>query len=518
MRLARWIGIAAIGIAATSLPGVGCGADDDGPGPGTWDEILIEQSGTARVDLVVLVDNSGSMSQEQAALTARFPELIEELVDPRGEDHDPVEDLRIAVVSSDMGTMGLTVPTCRDSADGDDGCFMHEPSPPAGGCAATYPRFLSRGPGDDSYTAFAMGNDFACIATLGTAGCGFEQQFKAMHKAVADNALPGRCNEGFLRPDSLLGLIFVTDEEDCSVDPAHPEMFDTALADTLGHLNVRCARHPENVETVETYVARFRALRPDRPHSIVMGMIVGVPPDAPQCNGSGDQLAGCLALEAMIPRFNAAGDGVEPSCDTPMGKAYPPVRFVQLAQSWGNGAYVGSICREDWSGPLRAITDKLVGRLPSACFARALPADARNPCMAGCILIERLSDTRGCEVDPTCPESWCATASSDQAFALAPCENPVTGDTCEPLKRDLGLVAVAGGSQVRECLVRQAPRLDADPSAGVLCSTAMQTGWYYRATGTDGPGDPPCPQLVLSRGTEASLLEPGSTGLFRCPR
>jgi hypothetical protein len=295
-------------------------------------------------------------------------------------------------------------------------------------------------------------------------------------------------------------------------------MFDTALADTLGHLNVRCARHPENVETVETYVARFRALRPDRPHSIVMGMIVGVPPDAPQCNGSGDQLAGCLALEAMIPRFNAAGDGVEPSCDTPMGKAYPPVRFVQLAQSWGNGAYVGSICREDWSGPLRAITDKLVGRLPSACFARALPADARNPCMAGCILIERLSDTRGCEVDPTCPESWCATASSDQAFALAPCENPVTGDTCEPLKRDLGLVAVAGGSQVRECLVRQAPRLDADPSAGVLCSTAMQTGWYYRATGTDGPGDPPCPQLVLSRGTEASLLEPGSTGLFRCPR
>ena len=47
-----------------------------------------------------------------------------------------------------------------------------------------------------------MSSDFACLATLGTGGCGFEQQLKAVRKALTIHA--DGANAGFVRDDSLL--------------------------------------------------------------------------------------------------------------------------------------------------------------------------------------------------------------------------------------------------------------------------------------------------------------------------
>ena len=62
-----------------------------------------------------------------------------------------------------------------------------------------------------------------CIAALGEDGCGFEQQLLSVtHALGADNfdatgrPQPPQENEGFLRDDAYLAIIFITNEDDCS--------------------------------------------------------------------------------------------------------------------------------------------------------------------------------------------------------------------------------------------------------------------------------------------------------------
>ena len=55
-----------------------------------------------------------------------------------------------------------------------------------------------------------------CISLVGTSGCGFEHQLESVYKALHD---PVPENEGFLRSDALLVVVFLTDEDDCSGTP-----------------------------------------------------------------------------------------------------------------------------------------------------------------------------------------------------------------------------------------------------------------------------------------------------------
>ncbi|MBI5489091.1 MAG: hypothetical protein HY905_17280 [Deltaproteobacteria bacterium] len=528
MRVARWVSVLAFaGLIAT----LGCfdrDLTDIRPVTTTGVTIQVEQVGVIRVDIVVLVDNSGSMSQEQAALVQRFPELITELLDPPPDpetgrpSHPPVEDLNIGVVSSDMGTAGHRVSTCSISDVGDNGCFRNTPSPAVLDCEATYPAYLARNDTNAGvYLPPDMAHDFACIATLGTQGCGFEQQFKAMRAAVTTDPDTGLCNMGFLRPDALLALIWVTDEEDCSVRSDHNEMFDPTR-DDLGHLNIRCFVHPEFVESVEDYVAAFRALKPmEDQDKIVLGMIVGVPPDAPACIGNGDDLDGCLGVPAMTAQIDPTDPtSLVPSCNTSMGQAFPPRRFVAMAQAFGSSAIVDSICKTDWTSAIRGITDKLVERLPSTCFPRALTFD-ENACTADCKVVETLNNDRPCQADSGCTN--CPPATIDDVHNLAPCTVSASDSTtCEPLKRDLGLVEGSEGQFYRQCLVRQATRTNSGTGCGA--ATSLVQGWYYLPTGAilaDDPAtpeldpNPPCPQVYFGDGS-LSFVEDGSTAELRC--
>lgn len=119
--------------------------------------------------------------------------------------------------------MGYDVPTCALRDYGDDGCLLSTPSPFVADCAVAYPPFLERESGSTAYPVDQFAHDFACIGMLGTRGCGFEQHLKAAEKAIGENA--AGCNAGFLRDRSVTAVIFVTDENDCSVSPAHPDRF-----------------------------------------------------------------------------------------------------------------------------------------------------------------------------------------------------------------------------------------------------------------------------------------------------
>jgi len=323
------------------------------------------------LDLLFLVDNSNSMWEEQELLTQSFPDLLGRLVNPEDADHDgapdqpPVEDLHVGVISTDMGTGGFHVPTCEDAIDGDDGILQNEPFEGATGCDESYPQYLSWSPGDDPA---ALATDFACIGTLGTGGCGFEQQLEAIRKAVTVHA--EGANEFFLREGSVLAIVLVTDEEDCSIrqDIGNAtDIFNPDLA--LGPLNLRCYNHrAQYVEPVDTFVHRLLDVRREHPERLVVAPIVGTPLGA-DC-GSRDMqcLLDLPEMQEVIDNSEEGqGERLTPSCEVPgLGEAFPPRRIVQFAGrilESGGGINVQSICRQDWTLSMQSIARTISARL-----------------------------------------------------------------------------------------------------------------------------------------------------------
>jgi hypothetical protein len=73
---------------------------------------------------------------------------------------------------------------------------------------------------------------FACIANVGTSGCGLEHQIASGATALGFRGTVPATNVGFLRPDAFLAVVFITNEDDCSAPPDTP-LFDIASGTTL---------------------------------------------------------------------------------------------------------------------------------------------------------------------------------------------------------------------------------------------------------------------------------------------
>ncbi len=230
-----------------------------------------------KIDLLFMIDNSGSMCEEQANLTRNFKEISNFLFDDLGAS----ADYRIAVISTDM------LP-----ANGEMGAFLKKPAEykPSLNCldtSTTPPTPLSPNTEDCFEDGFKLEQvlqssgdhknieskedlekKFRCLATLGTGGDGFEKGLEAMRVSLScapkaclqacmnsgvsdvqkcrnqcyapNSALFEPCcnddgtykldceiGEGeeeptFLRPDALLVVIFITDEDDCSDPHSNP--------------------------------------------------------------------------------------------------------------------------------------------------------------------------------------------------------------------------------------------------------------------------------------------------------
>jgi len=74
--------------------------------------------------------------------------------------------------------------------------------------------FISKVNGVANFTAPDIADVFTCIAALGETGCGFEQHLESMKRAL-DGTQPANAN--FLREDAYLAVIFIADEDDCSI-------------------------------------------------------------------------------------------------------------------------------------------------------------------------------------------------------------------------------------------------------------------------------------------------------------
>ena len=448
----------------------------------------VTAEGVTAVDLLFVVDNSGSMKEEQASLRREFPKLIQVLTTgerPGQAAFSPVKDLHLAVVSTDMGLVGVDgVTGC--TGFGDDGVMNNAPNASVPNCQASYPRFLTYLEGVDDPTRTA--NDFACISTLGTEGCGFEQPLESALKALwpsADERVRflgdatgfgtlGRGdaeNLGFLRGtesqgSSLLAIIVVSDEEDCSsADTSHlvPEEYlplDSPLR--AQDLNLRCFHNPQNLYAIDRYVKGFREARPGE-NRVVFGAIVGVPQDLVDADALARAAAGDAAREAFYdgiladPRMqqvpdptSAPGDGnLTPSCSTPNGVAYPPRRIVEVARRFGDQGVVQSICQDDFGPAMDAILALIADNLTLACLPRPLVRDADG--IVGCDVVWELPA-------PGTAAPGTPVACSDRPYLAVPSDRAT---------------ATANGGAV--CKVQQLAVAD----GVVQASTNLTDGWYY---------------------------------------
>jgi hypothetical protein len=150
------------------------------------------------VDVLFVIDDSASMADQQAALIASFDGFVA----GTRERLANALDFHVGVVSTD--DYAGNEAGCREIGDLVTQTGGIESSDRACGPFGSGARYL-----DNLDTQLA--SRFACIAQLGVGGNDDERVARALLNAIQ----PDRpCNAGFLRPDALLVVVIITDEDD----------------------------------------------------------------------------------------------------------------------------------------------------------------------------------------------------------------------------------------------------------------------------------------------------------------
>lgn len=313
-----------------------------------------------KVDMLFVIDDSGDTTLLQQNLLRNFPTMMTTLQNsPQG-----LPDLRIAVVSSDMG------PCYGDG--GKQGIFQYTPR---GNCTssglAPGATFIANNGVVQNYTG-NIEDVFACIAALGDDGCGFEHQLAAAARALgADGQAPPEENQGFLRPEAFLFIIVVTNEDDCSAPPGSPlfngpdtldapfGFFASYRCNEFGHLceGVKPPRVPPSGDVSEvvtlhechsaeeagmlipvaTLVAQIRSLKRFPDQQIAVAAIAG--PSEPYA------VHWLVRNGETSPRAH-----VEPSCTASDGStAAPSVRISDWLNAFGANALLFPACATDFA-------------------------------------------------------------------------------------------------------------------------------------------------------------------------
>lgn len=293
--------------------------------------------------------------------------------------------LRVGVVTTDLGTRGARDALARPAFDNcaGDGNAGRLVTFGAGLPARGFLEDL-RGPDGARVRNFASGDLGLELARLtnpapGTAntGCDFVQPLEAMRRA-----LDPATNPGFIRPDALLSIVFLTNDDDCSL--ARGALLDPADG-SLGPLSTfRCTeqgvvcdeedpRRP-GVRTncrpregspflvdVSEYRTFLEQYKPD-PRDVIVSAVAG----------ARDRFeVGDLGVPTLLPSCQGAG-----------GRAKPAVRIGALVDSFG-GVLVDA-CTQD--AAYEQLTAPILGAQRS-CFPNLRRDDGED-----CTVIERAGE------------------------------------------------------------------------------------------------------------------------------
>jgi hypothetical protein len=327
-RPARAVALAALAAALLA-------ACDDPPASAVETCSAEVRAGAVRTDVLFVIDESGSMSQEQQNLRAGLGGFVDALV------ASPVRnDFRVGVTTTSVAGFdpalvsyaagpnaglgypvpypaGALVAIARDGAGAPvTGRLDYAPATGFGG-----PRWLDAG-------SATLADDFRANVLLGTSGSGKEEPFRAARLALEARVAAGEPNAGFLRPGARLAVVFVTDEDDCS-DAAG------RIPTTTSEGNAAChddARKFVDLDPVADFAAFLDGPIGGEARAPVVAVIAGVNPAtlAPEacrvnCPGTtqacGEAFDDANRLVDLLGRFPAERTWLDSICNLSFGPA-----------------------------------------------------------------------------------------------------------------------------------------------------------------------------------------------------
>ncbi len=388
------------------------------PAPEEQTDLVYEVNPARKLDLIFVVDNSNSMIEEQAKLRRNFPRFMEQLTSIKGG----APDMHIAVISSDVGS-GPTMPAPECDRGGDRGAFRVLDAcnlkPEQNGYflkidGSGKSNFGHLIPAGQTATQ-ALPGVFECMANLGVMGCGYEHQllslyfslFSDEHNKKDANGKPGR-HEGFLRSDAYLGIVILSDEDDCSGKPdadfyqmPMPGQAGSLRCNTKGHvcngqpvearefkanLNdckpyVRPDSEPEQSRliNIDFFVNAIRSLKRSPDDRILVSSIIGWGKENKDAMGKVTSVEGEYGIESVqsqpggptqldiIPICGRNAAGVK----DPDGSAAPAIRLNAFTKGFRNNT-IHSICQPDLSAAMTEIGGKLRLLLENTCITSPL--------------------------------------------------------------------------------------------------------------------------------------------------
>jgi hypothetical protein len=392
------------------LLGIGCGSPRLPVGAdGHPAALYLPMRTTNKLDLLFVADRSVSMEEERRALGEwAFRGILDPLTAAGA-----ALDLHVAVTSSDA----MVIPSVNDCEAATGGAF-HGGSPET--CQPTTAAFLADAAdgsgGRQSNFTGTLSDAFGCLVQLPGNGCGFEAPLEAMRRAL-DGSIAR--NDGFLRADALLGVVFLSDEDDCSA--GDPALFAPDESE-LGPLNsFRCfeqGSHCAEDDLRSPGVKRDCRARADSPYLI--------PPRAyvdflRQLKPEPDMVfaAGILGDSDRVEVAHTATGTpqLQWSCATAAGHATPALRLDDFLAAFPDRSEHASVC-DDTAAAMHRIS------------ARIRDVMQRRPCLHGSLAdIDALQEG----VQPACHVTW---LRDNRRSAVPPCADDRTTQFCHELATD----------------------------------------------------------------------------------
>lgn len=303
-----------------------------------------------QTDILFVIDDSGSMSANQANLVANLGVFIDTLA------ASPVQnEFRIGVTNTSVEEYDATTAYAAGPSRGtpfprgailavyqapsgavSPGVFIYDPAayPQTGGWGGN--RILDAG-------LVTLRQDFKANVQVGTDGASREQPFRAARRALVDRLADA--NAGFLRPGARLAVFFLTDEDDCSGDHSAAIAGDNDCHDMANKNN------PALMDSPDGFAAFLLGPIGGELRDVKVGAIAGFDPVT-----------------------------LEPSCATCANRtcasAYDKAdRFAQLHVAMGDARMrLGSICDRSFRDTLLRFAEQLI---PTALPLQGAPADWR---------------------------------------------------------------------------------------------------------------------------------------------
>ncbi len=354
------------------------------------------------IDILWVIDNSGSMEKEQAALAANFPVFIDVLSKIDGG----LPSIHMGIATTDIGAGGFLcnravpgqLPGQPGDTDGDSGELLVTPTASSsctGVSVTNGDNFLQDIPDPNNVgvrirnystpgSEPSLAQAFSCYATRGIDGCGFEQPLEAMRRVLSNpQNISTNQSTRFLRPDAHLAVIFITDEDDCSASDNSLFSDVTAKGELANHncfehgvvcepdsplqvgvkTGCRSREDSDLLSPVEEYAQFLRQLK-TRGNEIIVASIQG---EALDSSGNATvKVIDAIGKQSLIP-----GKDLEKLCLDPLDDtagADPGFRLAEFLGKFPQRNLQTSICGSDFSGTLDQIADLLSEAVRDPCL------------------------------------------------------------------------------------------------------------------------------------------------------